>query len=175
MLLALGCALYRYRWPVLVGWAVVVLVALPIAPNVVRALEAGGFSSPDLEAARAGELLSDRFGSVPSSLYLVYRDPSGRLTASDPSFVNLIDESLADVGRVGAVESVVAPSRSPRQIAPDKQAAYATLALRAGSDDVREILPAIQQAMRPTLLEVTLTGAPVFYADIFEVTERDLR
>ena len=29
--------------------------------------------------------------------------------------------------------------------------------------------------MRPTPLEVTLTGAPVFYADIFEVTERDLR
>ena len=74
-----------------------------------------------------------------------------------------------------AVERVVPPSQSPRQVAPDQQAAYATLALRSDASDVREILPAIQQALRPTPLEVTLTGAPVFYADIFEVTERDLR
>src|SRR5688572_27835745 len=96
----LGCALYRYRWPVLAAWAVVLLVALPVAPNVVRALKAGGFTSADLEAARAGDLLSDRFGSVPSSLYLVYRDPAGAVAASDPRFLIWIDDSVADVARL---------------------------------------------------------------------------
>jgi putative drug exporter of the RND superfamily len=171
----LGCALYRYRWLVLAAWGVLLAVALPVAPNVIRALEAGGFTSADLEAARAGELLSDRFGSFPESLYLVYRDPTGRTLAIDAQFLAWIDESLANVGSVPAVERVAPPSLSPRQIAPDHQAAYATLALRSDAPDVREVLPAIQQALRPTPLEVTLTGAPVFYADIFEVTERDLR
>jgi RND superfamily putative drug exporter len=175
MLLAFGCALYRYRWAVLGAWAVALLIALPVAPNVVRALEAGGFTSSDLEAARAGQLLVDRFQAAPSSLYLVYQDPSGQTPATDPRFAQWIDESLRDIGQVQAVERAVTPSISPRQIAPDAQAAYATLSLRSGSDDVREILPAIQQSLRPTPLEVTLTGAPVFYADIFEVTERDLR
>ena len=105
----------------------------------------------------------------------MYRDPTGRTLATDPQFLAWIDESLATVGSVPAVERVVSPSQSPRQIAPDQQAAYATLALRSDAPDVREVLPAIQQALRPTPLEVTLTGAPVFYADIFEVTERDLR
>ena len=36
-------------------------------------------------------------------------------------------------------------------------------------------MPTIEQALRPTSLRVTLTGAPVFYQDIFDVTERDLR
>jgi len=186
MLLRLGCALYRYRWAVLLGWGAVLLAALPVAPNVVRALEPGGFTSDDLEAARAGRLLSDRFGAVPSSLFLVYQDPSKVLAADDPRFLAAIDESLRDISTVEAVERTVAPSTNPRQVAPDGLAAYATVSLRAGSDDVREIIPAIQQALRParvdapdqpgaTPLEVTLTGAPVFYADIFEVTERDLR
>ncbi|HTD78140.1 MAG TPA: hypothetical protein VK898_10930, partial [Chloroflexota bacterium] len=77
VLLELGCWLYRRRRMVIVGWAVVLVVALPIAPGVFRALSAGGFTSPDLEAFRAGQLLADRFGFNPSNLVLVYDDPSG--------------------------------------------------------------------------------------------------
>ena len=108
----LGCGLYRYRWPVLAAWALLLLVALPVAPNVVRALVAGGFTSADLEAARAGAVLSSRFGSFPESLYLVYRDPTGRTLATEPQFLAWIDESLANVGSVPAVERVVLPSQA---------------------------------------------------------------
>ena len=161
-----GVRLYCYRWPTLVVWALLLLVALPVAPNVVRALVAGGFTSADLEAARAGELLSEPFRRGAREPVLRVSGPKRALTASDPRFLAWIDQSLANVGSVPAVERVVPPSQSPRQIAPDQQAAYATLALRSDAHDVREILPAIQQALRPTPLEVTLTGAPVFYADI---------
>src|SRR5205807_4994497 len=49
--------------------------------------------------------------------------------------------------------------------------------LAAGADKVSEVVPGIERALRPTQskLQVTLTGAPVFYQDIFDVTERDLR
>src|SRR5216683_3872571 len=99
MLFRLGCALYRYRRVVLCVWGLVLLVALPVAPRVFRALTAGGFSSPDLEAFRASQLLSDRFGSNPSNLVLVYEDPSGALSATDPAFFEAVDRSLTDVRR----------------------------------------------------------------------------
>src|SRR5207248_2692530 len=86
MLLRLGCALYRYRWGVLLIWGLVLLAALPIAPRVLRSLNAGGFSSPDLEAFRASQLLTDRFGSNPANLILVYEDPANALAADDPAF-----------------------------------------------------------------------------------------
>jgi RND superfamily putative drug exporter len=177
MLLAFGCAMYRRRRLVLAVWGLVLLLALPIVPRVLRSLTAGGFTSPDLEAFRAGQVLSDRFGSNPSSLFLVYEDPSGALAATDPRFFEQVEESLVDVRQLPFVDRVVTAAASPRQIAPDGRAQYATLTLSARADDVSEVVPGIEHALHATRsnLQVTLTGAPVFYQDIFDVTERDLR
>src|SRR6266436_6328534 len=138
MLLWFGGALYRWRRAVLVGWGLLLLVALPVAPRVFQSLAAGGFSSPDLEAFRASQLLADRFGANPSNFVLVYDDPTSQLT-------------------------------------PDDRAQYATITLSPNADNVRQVVPNIERTLRQTSLHVTLTGAPVFYQDIFDVTERDLR
>src|SRR5438445_6556709 len=100
MLLRLGLALYCYRRAVLVGWGIVLLVAVPAAPGVFRSLTAGGFSSPDLEAFRASQLVSDRFGSNASNLVLVYQDPANTLLADDPWFTQQVEDSLADVKKL---------------------------------------------------------------------------
>src|SRR5437667_7709497 len=107
MLFALGCALYQHRRVVLCVWGLVLLVALPIAPRVIRSLTAGGFSSPDLEAFRASQLLSDRFGSNPSNLVLVYQDPANALPADDPAFSQQVEDSLVDVKQLPIVETVI--------------------------------------------------------------------
>jgi RND superfamily putative drug exporter len=175
MLLAFGCALYRFRRLVLAAWGLVLLLTLPIAPGVFRSLNAGGFSSPDLEAFRATQLLSDRFGANPSNLFLVYEDPSGTLAADDPRFSEHVEASLVDVRQLASVERVTTAADNRRQIAPDRRAQYATLSLTSAANDSRETFSKIEHALRPTPLSLTLTGAPVFYQDIFDVTERDLR
>jgi putative drug exporter of the RND superfamily len=175
VLLELGCWLYRRRRLVILGWAVVLIVALPIAPGVFRALSAGGFTSPDLEAFRAGQLLADRFGSNPSNLVLVYEDPSGALRADDPRFSQYVQDSLEPVKQLPGVQRVVTANENARQIAPDGAAQYATIGLGNAASNVNDVVPSIQRSLRATPLEVTLTGAPVFYQDIFDVTERDLR
>jgi RND superfamily putative drug exporter len=156
-------------------WALVLLIALPLAPRVFRALNAGGFTSPDLEAFRASQLLANRFGSNPANLVLVYEDPSGSLRADDPRFSEQIDDSLQPVRQLPGVERVATAAENPRQIAPDGRAQYVTISLTNATSDLNDLLSGIQRALRPTSLEVTLTGAPVFYQDIFDVTERDLR
>jgi RND superfamily putative drug exporter len=175
VLLSLGGVVYRYRFAMLVVWALVLLAALPIVPRVFRSLTAGGFTSPDLEAARAGQLISDRFGANPSSLVLVYKDPLGQLPATDPRFQAQVEASLADVRHLSSIERVTTGADNPRQIAPDGQLEYVTLAVRGDTQSLDALLGAVEGALQPTQLELTLTGAPVFYADIFEVTERDLR
>ncbi|MBV9169476.1 MAG: MMPL family transporter, partial [Chloroflexi bacterium] len=174
MLFALGCWLFRHRWIVLAVWAAALLVALPVAPHVFRALNPGGFDSPDLEAFRASQLLDQRFGSDPASLYLVYTDPPG-VSLSPADLAQQVESSLADVRQLPEVQQVVTPAENPRQIAPDGQAAYATVTLSADAGNVQTAVPRLQDALRPTQATVTLTGAPVFYQDIFDVTERDLR
>jgi RND superfamily putative drug exporter len=173
--LRLGRWLYVHHRLVLIAWGLVVLVALPFAPRVFRSLSAGGFNSPDLEAFRAAQLLADRFGSNQSNVVLVYTDPSGALSANDPRFFQAVNDSLTDVRSLPNIGHVTTAADNPRQLAPDARAQYVTIGLTDTGGDVNAVLPTIQQALRPTSLEVTLTGAPVFYQDIFDVTERDLR
>ena len=173
--LTLGSWLYAHRRLVLVAWAAVGLLALPFVPRVFRSLNAGGFDSPDLEAFRAAQLLSTRFGSDQSNLVLVYDDPSGTLDANDPRFSQAVDESLTDVRTLPDLGQIVTAADNARQIAPDGKAQYVSIALADTSGNVSTIVPSIESALRPTSLRVTLTGAPVFYQDIFDVTERDLR
>jgi RND superfamily putative drug exporter len=160
---------------VLALWAAAVMAALPFVPHVFRSLNAGGFNSPDLEAFRASQLLADRFGSTQSNLVLVYDDPSGRFSADDPQFSEQVDASLTHVRQLHVVQQVMTAADNQRQISPDGQAQYVSIALTSSANDVNNVVPAIQSALQPTSLRVTLTGAPVFYQDIFDVTERDLR
>ena len=147
MLLAFGCAMYRRRRLVLAVWGLILLLALPIVPRVFRSLTAGGFTSPDLEAFRATQLLANRFASNPSSLFLVYEDPAGTLLATDPRFLEQVDQSLVDVRQLPYVERVVTAAENARQIAPDGRAQYATLTLAAGADNLSEVVPGIERAV----------------------------
>ncbi|MBV9897908.1 MAG: MMPL family transporter [Chloroflexi bacterium] len=174
-MLKFGWWLVLHRRLVLIAWAVILLVALPFVPRVFRSLNAGGFNSPDLEAFRAAQLLADRFGSNQSNVVLVYTDPTGTLSATSDQFFQSVDVSLTDVRSLPNVGRITTARDNPRQVAPDGQAQYVTIALSDTGGDVNAVLPTIQQALKPTQLEVTLTGAPVFYQDIFDVTERDLR
>ena len=168
--------MYRWRWVALAIWAAVLLAALPLAPRVFGVLAAGGFSSGELEAQRAGELMNRRFGANPATLFVVYDDPTGALLPSDPRFLDAVERSVADVAAVPSVAAVVTPRANPRQVSPDGRAAYVNIALTSLPEDYRGVLPAVEHALKPPPnLRMTLTGAPVFYADIQEVTERDLR
>src|SRR5215216_1555936 len=152
MLVAFGCALHKHRWAVLVTWGIVLLVCLPVAPRVFRALTAGGFTSPDLEAFRATQLLADRFESNPSNLVLVFEHPT--LRADDPRFLQEVDASLAEVRALPFIERVVTAETNPRQIAPDGGAQYVTINLTSHTDDLRDVVPAIEHTLKPAALQV---------------------
>jgi RND superfamily putative drug exporter len=175
MFLRFGRWACRWRWPILGVWLVLLLASIPVAPNVFRVLSAGGFTSTDLETERAGELLANRFGANTLNLYAVYTDPSGRLHASSDEFKSQIDASLATVRGLPEVDHVSTPTTAPGQLAPDGQAAYATIALKSDAAGARDVTTQITEAIQPTDLHVTLTGASMFYRDIYDVTERDLR
>lgn len=175
MPLRFGCWLYRWRWPVLGTWLLLLLAAVPIAPRVFQALSAGGFTSGDLESSRAGSLLAQRFRASSLMVYAVYDDPSGQLPATDARFAAQVDNSLAGVGALPAVDHVTTPAADPRQVAPDGRAAYATITLRTAAETARDVPGLIAATLRPTNLRVTLTGPSIFYQDIYDVTERDLR
>src|SRR5262245_21124512 len=67
----LGRFIVRRRWWVVAAWALLLIVALPLAPRAPGELRAGGFILDDLESARAKAELQQELGTPPSAVVVV--------------------------------------------------------------------------------------------------------
>jgi hypothetical protein len=122
-------------------------------------LGAGGFSSSELEAARADAVLTQRFGFDPGTLLVVYEDPQGHLLATDPRFQADVEASVAGLRSLPEVADVISPALNPRQLTPDRHAAYVVVTLHVVPADPHPLLNTVTQALRPTELSPTLKSA----------------
>src|SRR5262249_31014052 len=111
----------RARW-VVGAWALVLLVAIPLAPRVGGALSAGGFILDDLESARAKALLETELGVPPSALVIAFDSPP--LQAGTPAFELAAAAAVADVADAPHVVRVLSHLQAPRQISADRHTAY---------------------------------------------------
>lgn len=172
----LGRLAYRRRWWVVGAWALVLLVALPLAPRAGGALRAGGFVLDDLEASRASSLLERELGLPPSALVIVLDSTSPDLLAGTPAFEAAAAEAVRDVPSAPHVVSIRSHLVAPRQVSADRRTAYDVVFLDLPGDDSPLGLPGIRERLRPVPgLDVGLAGGPAFYGDVQSVSESDLR
>jgi RND superfamily putative drug exporter len=171
----LGAFVVRHRAAVLLAWGLLLLVALPLAPQAGSALRAGGFTLEDLEAARARQLLVDEVGLAPSSLAIVIRSQT-TARAGQPAFEAAVAAALRDVAHADHVTGVVGHLLSPRQVSDDGRTVYEIVTLDLAPDDSPEALAPVQAALHEAPgIQAMLAGGPAFYGDIQAVSESDLR
>ncbi|HYI21231.1 MAG TPA: MMPL family transporter [Candidatus Limnocylindrales bacterium] len=171
--LGLFCA--RHRRAVAITWAVLLLAALPFAPQLPGALRSGGFSLNDLEASRARLLLQEELGLPPSAMVIVVRSETDA-RAGDPAFDLAVATALARVPQAEHVSEILPHTLAPRQVSDDGRTVYEIVALDLPPDDSPEALEPIQDAITPVPgISVYLAGGPAFYGDIQVLSERDLQ
>ncbi len=155
-------------------WAVLIAVALPLAPQAPGALSAGGFISDDLESARAKSLLEAELGTPPSALVVVFSSPD--LEAGTPPFELAAAAAMRDIPTARHVAGVVSHLLQPRQVSADRHTAYDIVLLDLPPDDSPKALPILRSALRAAPnLTVELAGGPAFYGDVQTVSEQDLQ
>ncbi len=163
----------RARW-VVGAWVVLLLLALPFAPQLPGRLSAGGFILDDLESARAKALLGNELGAPPSALVIVFSSPT--LQAGTPGFEAAAADAVRDIPTAPHVARVVSHTLAPSQVSADRHTAYDIVFLDLAPDDSPDALPILHQRLRPTTeLTVELAGGPAFYGDVQSVSEADLR
>src|SRR4051812_17564397 len=159
----------RARW-VVAGWAVLLLLALPLAPQVPGQLSAGGFILDDLESARAKALLETELGTPPSALVIVFS--SADLVAGTPAFEVAAASAVRDIPGAPHVARLVSHLISPRQISADGHTAYDIVFLDLPPDDSPDALPILRERLHDAPgLDVELAGGPAFYGDVQTVSE----
>ena len=168
-----GRVLYRGRWGVLAAWAILLVVCAPLAPRAGSVLKVGGFSNPEIESARARAALASALDYQSSVLLVLFEHPEWQ--ATDPRYVAAVQEALADIRALPTVARIVDYLENPRQIGRDGHVAYVVVTLNLEPDAFLRSLPEFEARLRPTALRTLVAGPPVFYRDIEQTTERDLR
>ena len=142
MFYRLGKLVTRYRWFVVGFWFIVVVVALPFAPQVGTVLQAGGFTSPDAESEQALALLVNKLHLNVNIVQVIYT--SQRYSAYDAQFVQEVQQSLASVRQMPEVASIVSFTDNLRQVSLDRHAAYVTVFLITDPSTHPKLLPELQ-------------------------------
>jgi RND superfamily putative drug exporter len=163
----------RHRW-FLAAWAVVLIVAAPIAPRIVSELRSGGFTLEDLPSARARQVLEGALGAPPSAVAIVIH--SETMEAGTPAFELAAAEATRDVASAQHVAAVRSHVEATSQVSADRRTAYDIVFMDLPPDDSPAGLPGIQAVLRSVPgLEIGLAGGPAFYEDVQRVSEDDLR
>ena len=170
----LGRFAVRRRWWIVAAWALLLLVALPLAPRAPQALSAGGFILDDLESARAKQVLQDELGAEPSAFVLAYT--SDTLRAGTPEWLAAVHAATKDVATVPHVTRVLSHAVAPRQVTADGHTAYDIVFLDLPPDSSPDAMPAVAAALHQVPgLTVRIGGGPAFYGDVQVGHESDLR
>ena len=170
----LGRFVVRHARLVIGAWGLLLLAALPLAPQAPGALAAGGFILDDLPSAKANALLRDELGVPPSALVVVFSSPT--LEAGTPAFEAGVLAAMADVADAPHVVRVVSHLLQPRQVSADRHTAYDIVFLDLPPDDSPDALPILRERLHQVPgLTVELAGGPAFYGDVQAVSERDLQ
>jgi len=174
MFYSLGRLAYTYRRLVIAAWLIACVVSAPFILRLPSVLEVGGFSNPEIEAARARQLLEEQVPAFSASVLVVIFE-SDDLSAFEPAYALQAQSTMADVVAMPEVISVVSFIDNPRQISTDGRTAYTLIRLAPSPEESQRLMPEVRERLGDSDLDVTLAGAPAFYEDVERISEQDLR
>ncbi len=172
MLRPLAHLIYRFRYPVVAGWVLLLAVGALFAPRAPAILKPGGIEVADSPALRARDILVEKFDAPREVLIVVLTGPGG---AADPELKETAAR-LAD--RLRTLPTVKAVSEA--QTGRAGRSLYLLVNLDASLDRAMGLVPEVNAALEQSLppagrIRAYLTGGPAVYRAFTDVTEEDLR
>lgn len=175
-LAALGKAVARRRFPVVLLTLVVVAVAAVLGGDVTGRLSSGGLTDPRSESTRADRILADRFNSGVPNLVLLARAPG---SVDDPAAVAAGRDLTERVAKASGVLSAgsywTMPGAAPLR-SKDGRSALVLVRLGGSEDDFRATAKRLVPQVRGEqgVLKVSVTGSAQVSVEIEKRTEKDL-
>ncbi len=169
----LGRVVVRWRWAVVIGWFLLAGASAAFAIQVPDRLVAGGFSSPDLEAAQAYQRFAAEFEQPLPLLTVIFHEPDGQIGA--PATLVEIDRLRRAILAVDGVTAVQPLGEAGFQTAPSGRTVYLHVVTDVESARAHTLTPLVKSAVADSDLEVHLAGPAGYYHDIEQFTKSDLQ
>ncbi len=174
MLYNLGRSMVRFRWWVVVFWALLLAGSLFLAPRVTSSLKSG-FGEVDTESRIALRLMVEKLDIPESAVTLIFS--SDHVVATDPRYARQVEETVAPLYDIPEVVRVVTfyTSQNQDMVSADGRTTYGFVQLNTDIETSVDIFPEIRARLRPGELDVWATGGIAIFSDLNEASERDLR
>lgn len=154
---------------VIVGWLLLLAVAVPFALQLDGALKAGGFSNPRGESVQAQSTLEHAFKEAPNSLLVVLHDPSGKAG-------NAVAEARAAVPRAG-VSSITDDRTHPEWLSKDGRTTFLEVGYTSDNTTVQNLVPGLRGDVAKAVgknVEVDVTGSPALDYELNVHSKQDV-
>ncbi|MFI7504702.1 MMPL family transporter [Streptomyces sp. NPDC049687] len=140
---------------VIVGWLLLLALAVPFALQLEGALKTGGFSDPRGESVKAQRTVERAFKEAPNSLLVVLHSPDG-------SVEDAIGQAREAVRRDG-VSTITDRSTHPEWLSEDGRTTFLQVGFTSDNTTVQNLVPDLQDDVRQAVgkdVEADVTGAP---------------
>jgi putative drug exporter of the RND superfamily len=176
--------LIRWRWGVILGWAVIGYFAARKAPHVVEVLNVRGGTRQTTESSRAEALLRDRFGTTLTDFFAVTIESPYPID-TDPA-KSLVDSLASRLGRVPMVSAVggFADTGDSLFVSRDGRQTVLLLGIDSDGDSVSQAIGPARSAIQEVLARsgvdttryrVLLTGRTALDNDVKLIAASDSR
>jgi RND superfamily putative drug exporter len=167
-------AVTRTRW--LAGiWLVILLAAAFGAGHLEKQLQVGGFSLPGTEFNTTAKVLSDDLQiSSDKSLVIVYTSPT--LKATDKTFADAVESSLARLGKVPYVTKIQSfyDPGLPFLVSKDNHTTYAIVTMKGTENYLEQQTPDLRKLADAPPLTTHLVGQSAVNYDVQQASAKDL-
>jgi putative drug exporter of the RND superfamily len=171
----LGPLAYRYRWPILAFWAVVLVAAAFFAPKLGGQLKGGGFEGSGRDSELAKDLMVEEFGLPRATLVIVFE--SDDLSAESEEYRRAEDEALEPLRNMEDIRSVTAyaDTGDQRFISEDGSKSYALVGFDVSVAETQSLVDEVRRKVRSDELTTYVTGPSAVYLDITNASAEDIR
>ncbi len=171
----LGQFTYRYRWAVLLFWAVILVVAAFFAPRLGGQLKGGGFDGSGSEAEQVQDLMVEEFGVSPATLTIVFEGEG--LSAKSDEYQKAEDKALEPLREMEETRfvSTYSSTQDQRFVSENGEKTYAVIGFNVSVDETQSLVDEVRGKVRSDELTTYVTGAPAVYLDITNASNEDIR
>ncbi len=172
-----GAFVYRFRKPILLLTVLIALASTTLATKASGELSSGGWFDPTAESSKVADRLAEEFGSVKSSLIVLFRSATEE-DATSPAFQAALAETLKGLQGDARVAGVIgyAQTGDSRFISTKGDAAYALVQLTLTDKQSAEVVEDLTAKIVPaTGMTADITGSGPLTRDIAVSSEKDVQ
>ncbi|WP_287007765.1 MMPL family transporter [Legionella sp.] len=174
MFYRLGTIIYRFRWPIIAIWVIIIISCTPFVKHLTNPFNITGFFSEKSESEQTKQYLNKKLNyNNYNKIFILYY--SKNLLATNQKYLDKVKKSLANLKDFPIKTTIIYPYENKKQIANDKHSSYVVVIINSQKQISDKLLTQFKSLIKkPAKMTMEMGGEPFFVEDVNQQTQTDL-